>query len=261
MQGRKPLVVVVSIVILLAVVSAGYQALTWHDNSGALWKIVSQKCVPGQQSKGDPAPCREVDLHNGFVVLKDRNGPLQFLLMPAERLSGIENPAVLNPATPNFFAEAWRARHYMEERYGKPIDEQVFSLAINSPWGRSQNQLHIHISCLRPDVRQQINAVGAQLTAAWQLLTLNNHQWQVRAITRDELKRKSPFMYLANEIPGAREEMGHYGIAIAALADGRRVMMVIQRNLLTMNRASAEEIQDHSCGQLYGTNRPSVMTP
>lgn len=258
MQGRKPLVALLSVIFIIVLIGGGYLALNFHNNSGALWKIVSQKCLPGQQGKGDPAPCRLVDVRNGYVVMKDRNGPLQFLLMPTQRISGIESPAVMNPATPNFFAEAWRARHFMEERFGKPIDDKYFSLAINSPWGRSQNQLHIHISCLRPDIRQQIDTFGNRLTAAWQPVRLGNHQWLVRAVTRDELKRKSPFMYLASEIPGAREEMGHFGIAIAALQDGRRIMMVLQRNLLTMNRASAEEIQEHSCGLLYANSKPAT---
>ncbi|XLM23386.1 CDP-diacylglycerol diphosphatase, partial [Chromobacterium piscinae] len=30
---------------------------------------------------------------------------------------------------------------------GEPLPRQAVSLAINSQYGRSQNQLHIHISC------------------------------------------------------------------------------------------------------------------
>ena len=44
--------------------------------------------------------------------------------------------------------------------------------------------------------------------------------------------------------------MGSYGVAIAALGDGKRVLMVVKRNLLLLNRASAEELQDHSCAIL-----------
>ncbi|OON38506.1 CDP-diacylglycerol diphosphatase [Izhakiella australiensis] len=254
MQGRKPLVIVFCIVILLAIGAGSFQALTFHKNSDALWRIISQQCIPDQVEHHNPAPCRNVDLRNGFVVMKDRNGPLQFLLMPTERISGIESTQLLHPAKTNFFAEAWYARHYAEELYGKPLNSAVFSLAVNSPWGRSQDQLHIHISCLRPDIRQRLDALAPQLDSRWRKEKLDQHEWLIRTVTRDEFNRKSPFIYLANGVPGAWEEMGHYGIAVASLNDGRRAIMVIKRNLLTLNRASAEEIQDHSCALVYGHN-------
>ena len=34
------------------------------------------------------------------------------------------------------------------------------SLTINSPTGRTQNHFHIHISCLRADVREKLEAAG-----------------------------------------------------------------------------------------------------
>ena len=135
----------------------------------------------------------------------------------------------------------------MEEKHGAIMDDRVFSLAVNSRWGRSQNQLHIHISCLRPDIREQLDKLDDRLTAKWQSLQLGSHEYEVRTMTRDEFKRTSPFIRIANELPGARDDMGSYGIAIAVLADGRRVLMVVKRNLLRLNRASAEELQDHSC--------------
>lgn len=87
------------------------------------------------------------------MVLKDRNGPLQYLLMPTAKITGIESPQVLQPDTANFFALAWQARHFMADKLGKPIDDAAISLAINSEYGRTQNQLHIHISCLQPAVK------------------------------------------------------------------------------------------------------------
>lgn len=69
-------------------------------------------------------------------------------------------------------------------------------------------------------------------------------------MTHDEFKRTSPFIRLANELPGARDDMGSYSIAVAALGDDKRVLMVVKRHLLLLNRASAEELQDHSCALL-----------
>ena len=166
------------------------------------------------------------------MVLKDRNGALQFLLLPIAKITGVESRKLLSPATPNFLSEAWRARHFMEERRGAAINDRVYSLAVNSEWGRTQNQLHVHISCLRADIRQQLDALDSTLNDQWQTHKLGKHDYVMRAITRDEFKRTSPFIRIASELPGARENMGRYGVAIAALKDGRRALMVVERNWL-----------------------------
>ncbi|WP_380184168.1 CDP-diacylglycerol diphosphatase [Kalamiella sp. sgz302252] len=248
MWGKKWIVITGVLVSVIAI--AGCKALGFKRNANALWKIVSQQCVPNQQQNNDPAPCRLVDLRNGYVVMKDRDGPLQFLLMPVKKITGIESPVLLSPFSPNYFAEAWHARHYMEERRGAPVDDSAVALSINSQRGRTQNQLHIHISCLRPDIRRRLDSLNASLSAKWQSAQLGEHEYQIRLLTRDELKKTSPFVRIANELPGAREEMGKYGIAVAAMPDGKKALMVIKRNLLLLNRGSAEELQDHSCAIL-----------
>lgn len=250
MQGRKRIVIVLLAAVVVMALVAVITAVNFHKNSDALWHIVNQRCMPGQQEKGDPSPCRQVNIPHGYVVLKDRNGPLQFLLLPVAKIAGIESQKLLNPATPNYFSDAWRARHFMEERAGKRLDDRVYSLAINSQWGRTQNQLHIHISCLRADIRRRLDDLAPALNARWQTYRLGEHDYQLRTVTRDEFKRTSPFILIAAEIPQAREQMGRYGLAVAALADGSRVLMVVKRNWLMTNRASAEELQDHDCALL-----------
>ena len=67
----------------------------------ALWKIVNGQCVPHEETEHSPSPCAKVDIadgvEKGFVVLKDRNGIAQFLLIPTARISGIDDPAILAP--------------------------------------------------------------------------------------------------------------------------------------------------------------------
>ncbi|MBX4413082.1 CDP-diacylglycerol diphosphatase, partial [Mycobacterium tuberculosis] len=60
---------------------------------------------------------------------------------------------------------------------------------------------------------------------------------------------RSPFLMLAEEVP-AREHMGRFALAMAQQSDGSLVLLATERNLLTLNRASAEEIQDHRCAIL-----------
>ncbi|WHU84353.1 CDP-diacylglycerol diphosphatase [Pantoea agglomerans pv. betae] len=237
------------VAVLLVLVIAGMLAAALHfkKNSDALWQIVSEKCLPHQQSGGEPAPCQRVDQRHRYAMLKDMHGPLQYLLIPIDRLTGIESPGLLQSATANYFALAWNERTLLAQRHGSPIDDRVLSLAINSQYGRTQNQLHIHISCLRPDVRQQLDQLTPQLSGRWQSITLRKHRYWLRALTPDELTRQSAFIRLADERPEARSEMGKYGLALAELSDGRLVLMAIERNWLLLNSGSAEEVQDHAC--------------
>lgn len=221
-------------------------------NPDALWNIISQKCVPDQRNNGQPAPCSQVDEKEGFVVMKDMNGPLQFLLMPTAKISGMESPVLLEDKTPNFFAEAWQARHFMSDKYGKPIDDSHVSLAINSQSGRTQNQLHIHISCLLPEVRKTLDKDAGAINEQWQALpdTLVGHTYLARRITAAQLGEKGAFRVLADGVPAASKNMGHFGMAMVSLKGGDFLLLAIERNLWTFNKASAEEIQDHDCAVL-----------
>ncbi|WP_413530026.1 CDP-diacylglycerol diphosphatase [Rahnella inusitata] len=244
---------ILPLLLLLIVIAAALWYFWPHSsNPNALWNIISQKCLPNQRSNGKPAPCAQVDEQQGFVVLKDMNGPLQYLLMPTARITGMESPALLEPATPNFFSQAWAARHYMAEKYGKPIDDSNVSLAINSQYGRSQNQLHIHISCLLPEVKNQLIKDGAAMGYNWQQLPdkLLGHTYLARKVTPAELNQRGAFRILAEGVPEADKKMGHFGMAMVSLQGGDFLLLASERDLLKLNNASTEEIQDHKCAVL-----------
>jgi len=252
MRPRPRLLFPLLILVVVIIAAAAYFLWPKSGNPNALWNIVSQKCLPNQKQNGQPAPCSQVDEQQGFVVLKDIVGPLQFLLMPTVRISGIENPAVLNAQTPNFFSQAWQARHFMADKYGKPIDDSNISLAINSEYGRSQNQLHIHISCLLPQVKTTLSQDVGQIGYRWQNLPdkLIGHNYLARKVSPAELNEKGAFRLLAEEVPEARENMGHFGMAMIGLKGGDFLLLASQSNLLLFNFASTEEIQDHNCAVL-----------
>ena len=79
---------------------------------------------------------------------------------------------------------------------------------------------------------------------------LRGHEYLARRVTENELAQRSPFMMLAEELPEARDHMGHFALAMAQQFDGSFVLLATERNLLTLNRASAEELQDHQCAIL-----------
>ncbi|ECM8911379.1 CDP-diacylglycerol diphosphatase, partial [Salmonella enterica subsp. enterica serovar Senftenberg] len=234
------------------VAAAGVGYWKFSGNPDALREIVLEQCLPDQLQHQNPAPCAEVKPRAGYVVFKDRHGPLQYLLMPTYRINGTESPLLLEPATPNFFWLAWQARGYMSKKYGHDIPDSAVSLAINSRLGRSQDHLHIHISCIRPDVREQLDNDLTRISTRWLPLPgdLMGHEYLARRVTESELAQRSPFMMLAEEVPEARDHMGRYALAVVRQSDGSFVLLATERNLLTFNRASAEEIQDHSCAIL-----------
>lgn len=244
--------VVVSLSLLIVAVIAWFSLRQYLHHPDALWRIVSQQCVPNQQKNQSPEPCAKVDLPSGFVLLKDIHGPLQYLLMPTAKMKGMESPELLQAKTPNFFWLAWQQRNVMSARLGSYIPDDVVSLTINSTTGRTQNQLHIHISCLREDVRGQLNRYTNILNNQWQPFpeSLAGNSYIARKVTADDFSQYSPFIMLANQVPQAREHLGRYSLAMAKLADGDWVVLATERNLLRLNLASAEQIQDHDCGLL-----------
>jgi len=253
-RGPNPFILFIAALIIAAASGIYYQLHATADgNPNALWQIVSQRCVPHQQQLGRPDPCREVNLGAGYAVLKDLEGPLQYLLIPVEKITGIESPLLLDEKTPNFFYHAWQARQYLSEKAGAPVPDRALALAVNAPSARTQNQLHIHISCLRTDIRQQLDEEAGAIGSSWQPLPaqIMGHPYLAKRITAVGLAEQSSFIALAREVPGAAGNMGHFGLALVQLPDGSFVLLANERSLLHFDNASTEEIQDHSCAILH----------
>lgn len=239
----------------------GCQTQPVAKRSDALWNIVSNQCVPKKiQRQQPPAPCEEVSFvkgqEQGYVILKDLNGPLQYLLMPVAKITGVESPDVLVSNQPNYFYESWVARSYMIKKYGADIPQEEISLAVNSQLGRSQNHLHVHISCTRPDVKKIINDNLSKINSKWSDLGTDilNHKYRVIRISEADLKNRNIFSLVAEDIKDGVQNMNQYGIAMLAVKNKKKsydfVVMTSRADLTKLNRGSVEEIQDHLCPQL-----------
>jgi len=244
-----------AICVLMAVAAA-----TRAADPDALWNIVHGQCVPDQEQHGMPAPCALVDLHDGagrgYVLLKDIRGRTQYLLIPTARVTGIEDPQLLAPGAPNYFADAWRERGWTERAIiaagGHALPRDALSLAVNSPDARSQNQLHIHIDCLRPDVRAALRREAAAIGDEWAPLEtpLVGHRYWARRVTAADLGGANPFELLAAGKPGARSTMGDQTLVVAgAEFAGRPGFILLDGDIdaATGDRAGGEELQDHAC--------------
>lgn len=226
-------------------------------NPNALREIVDGQCVPDMQQHADPQPCAEVDLTGGvargYAILKDIKGASQFLLIPTDVIDGIESPVLLAPAAVNYFDDAWTARTFVEKALGRTMPRDALSLAINSKYGRTQNQLHIHIDCIAADVRDALRADRDRIGDQWSLLDtpLAGHRYYARRVMGETLAGQDPFKLLAQGIPGADADMALYTIVVAGMDfdDGKPgfVILAHRADLTSGDVGSGEELQDHAC--------------
>jgi CDP-diacylglycerol pyrophosphatase len=239
--------------VLVCVTAAGCA----RGNPDALWQIVHDRCVPDEKHDGNPAPCAAVDLSQGeaggSAVLKDRNGPYQYLLIPTSRVSGIESEAPYAADAPNYFAAAWAARGYVEKGLGQPLPREMLGLALNSRYARSQNQLHIHVDCLRPDVRAALQAQLPHIGDDWSRLPqpLAGDRYRARRIYDADLTRTNPFRLLPAAVRDDPDERARHTLVVAGVhfAGGEAGFVLLdgRASWWPPDTGHGEDLQDHAC--------------
>ena len=185
--------------------------------------------------------------------MKDFIGATQFLLIPTKKIRGIESRSVRARGATNYFAEAWKARGLTEKALGRAMPSDTMSLAVNSEFGRTQNQLHIHIDCIRADVRKALHSQRSKITGRWASLNkpLVGHHYMAMRIVGRTLVGHNPFKLLARGIPGARMDMGRHTLVVVGVALARGVpgFVILDSHAGPVHgdNASGEELQDHRC--------------
>lgn len=226
---------------------------THREDPDALWKIVHDHCAPAAADGiYPPSPCAAVHQGaGGYAVLKDRHGAYQYLVLPLARTQGIESPELARPDAPNYLAEAWRARLYVEAALGLAQPREVLGLVVNSPEGRSQNQLHIHVDCMRRDVRDALARQLRHISSRWRWLPVglppHGHRYMARWVDGTELPI-NPFADLARALP-AGDRMAMHGLAVVGASRGpaRPGFILLSDRIGPDDRANAEELQDVDC--------------
>jgi CDP-diacylglycerol pyrophosphatase len=221
------------------------------SNPNALWIVVHDACVPNQRQFGNPSPCTKVDLAAGYAILKDRVGLTQFLLIPTARVAGIEDPAILAPDAPHYWAQAWNARGYVDQRAGRLLARDEVSLAVNSVNGRTQAQLHIHIDCIKLEVKAALHAYAPEIGPYWAAfpVPLAGDSYLAEKVDAYDLSGVNPFRLLA-ELPEARAGMGEETLVVTGEteSDGRPGFILLAgRSVPGISSGSGEALQDHSC--------------
>lgn len=223
-----------------------------------LWTLIHDSCaIAAEHQVYPPSPCAEVAAIAGgsgsYTVFKDHTGRFQYLVLPLAHISGIESPVLEAADTPNYFAAAWNARLYVEAALHQPIPRDAMSLAINSAYGRTQDQLHIHIDCVRPDVHQVLQRLVPTLSEQWRPLAEPlppaKHRYQARWVSGSTLPL-DPFKSLAASLPRG-DRMAAHSLAVvgAHSPTGEEGFILLSGRVdeAVGDRGHAEELQDIEC--------------
>jgi CDP-diacylglycerol pyrophosphatase len=173
----------------------------------ALFSVVPRRALdrflPHFLASKNPDPCASIDLVDGSndtAILKDAIGATHFLAILTRQIPGIESPEVLAPHAPDWFARAWNARRFIYERLGKTLPSDAVGLAINSQISRSQDQLHIHIDCVKTDVASALVGARAGIGVDWSgsALVPLGKTFVARRLDQPELDSINPFRPVAS---------------------------------------------------------------
>jgi CDP-diacylglycerol pyrophosphatase len=228
----------------------------------ALWAVVHNLCVPGQSQLHDPMPCLQVDLNggieSGFAVLRDPREGIQFLLIPTTQIPGIESPIVRGPNATNYFANAWEVRTHIGDALHLTLPRDDIGLAINSVVSRSQDQLHIHFSCIRADVRESLHEHEGNIGNQWAPfnVSLVGHSYIAMWVSGEHLSPHNPFRLLAEGLPDAMRDMGNRTLVVIGLTrtDGTKGFVILSDhvNKESGDLANGEELLDNACNIAAG---------
>jgi CDP-diacylglycerol pyrophosphatase len=233
-----------------ALCAATLSSVTAHGaDRHALQEIVQEHCVVDWIERRDPTPCVQVAIADsahedtGYAVLADRKGGAHFLLIPTRSIPGIESPLLYEPDAPNYFAFAWEARGRLSDVVGHSVPRGAVGLAVNPPYARSQDQLHIHVECLRTEVMRAIDEASDRLGAAWMTVRIGGARFEARRLMGEDLRDRNPFQILARDIPDARLTPADYTLLIAGkqFRDGPGFV------LLAGTERAAELLLDSTC--------------
>lgn len=233
---------------LMMVQAAAIAVACADPDPDALWRIVHDQCVPDQLNNLDPAPCVEVDLsagpERGYAVLKDSDGRDQFLLIPTARLTGIEDPALRDPGAPDYFEYAWQARAFTESAAGGTLPRDWIGLAVNSLPARTQDQLHIHIDCLRADVHQALADAAGSIGSAWSPLPVPLAGDRYEALAVSDLNSVNPF---ALALAGAPDPTLATVVVVGSGTEDQPGFVLLRRwaEPGSADPAAGENLQDH----------------
>lgn len=220
---------------------------------GLLWRVV-QTCVLNHSLTGGAFPCLAVETskgtETGYVVLRAPNEDVHVVVTPTVRTIGIEAARLRGLEAPNYFLDAWSARHFVTDELAQHPGRGDIALAVNSRPGRSQDQLHIHIACVRPDVK----AVLARQSSA-----IRSHDWiRIKPLANAtayaahfqpdrDLSGVNIFDRVAESLKIDAKQMDDVTIVVVGAEPTGFIILARKRILHGFDEPHGEALLDHDC--------------
>ena len=240
---------------LTLVVSAGAGA-----NAGArglLWRVV-QTCLVSHYVTGGAFPCLAVEAANGaedgYAVLRAPLDGRHVIVTPTVRTIGIEGERLRGADAPEYFRDAWNSRHFVTDGLTRQPARDDLAMAVNSRLGRSQDQLHIHVDCIRPAIKQVLQRQAASLSpSSWTQITVLPHapRYWALAVRSEDLSGVNVFDLVAKGLAVDPQRMDDITVVVAGSdhIHDRPGFIVLARQRLanSMDEAHGEALLNHSC--------------
>src|SRR5262249_45917947 len=158
----------------------------------------------------------EINIDNGpdrgFAVLQAPLSATHVIVVPTARISGIESRNLESKDAPNYWQAAWDARRFVEQGARRRLPRDKIGMAINSAATRSQDQLHIHVSCVAPGVADFLRRHQGEIRGAWSPMRarLAGHRFLAMKIDTESLAQVDPFKLLARHAPANMFSAGRH---------------------------------------------------
>lgn len=192
-----------------------------------LWSLVSFKCMRHLAKSEAPIPCDSIDTTKGWdrgiAYLKDRDGVARMLAIPTHPVSGLEDPAVLGADEPNYFAGAWQAQSLLPMRLKAVAPPEAIAVVVDSKEARDQDQLHLIVDCLKPEVTTSLAEQAAGISLHWAKMSapLEGRTYWARRVEASSEDKVWPIRLLVDELPGSKDALADWSLALVQPASLR----------------------------------------
>ncbi|MEH2405632.1 CDP-diacylglycerol diphosphatase [Nostoc sp.] len=236
----------------LSLTTTSNSQMTENVPRDLLWNKV-QKCITNQREIHKPDPCVYVDINNKYVVANGSK-PVDYLLVPTDKISGIEAPQISQSNSRNYWQYAWKKatdKDYIRSKAPQVKYPEQIGLAINSKQARHQDQLHIHMSCIKKVVSEELEKgeKTREITDRFQsqkYVNLEGNNYSIRLLKNDSLSDyNNPFL-LVKEFVG-QTKMEEQSIAVVGRKQGGFYILNTQSDTQSGYKAVAEKLLDEDC--------------
>jgi CDP-diacylglycerol pyrophosphatase len=226
------------------------------DPINALW-LLAENCKGDQ---GCYTSCRRSNPDDQYVVTKDFRWTKNhaYLIIPSTRMKGIESPEVFDAPFVNLWQYGWEVA---KQCPGQPAPHT--GLAINSECSRTEEQLHIHISCVRSAVQQCLQEkdkkgeISSELTRPTEL-ALGPVCNTYKVVKVSSLRGKDSPFKVVQHFPGVSDgNMREQSIAVIG-SETPEKFYVLDTYHHDANVGGAEELLNQDCSDWL---RPDPAKP